>query len=210
MNNRQQSEAQALLRSSEFAATRLADFTHQPPTKVDLKFASARGRLLTTITDLGGKQAIQAGGSFSEETASQAVLRDELEEELRDINLTAAAIAEETRNPALMERFRMPHGQSDNALAASARAIAAAIRELALNDEFEAHGHPADTAADLEDLADGFDGKEGEVMRRGIAGRWRITPRRWPTCAPCSPRASRCTPPRRIRSTPRRDRWMPW
>ena len=71
-------------------------------------------------------------------------------------------MAEETANPALMERFRMPHGQSDNDLAASTRAIAAAIRELALNDEFEAHGHPPDTAGDLEGLADEFTGSEGE------------------------------------------------
>ena len=31
---------------------------------------------------------------------------------------------------------------------------------------------------------------------RGIAGRWRITRRRWRTCARCSPRASRSTPAR--------------
>ena len=150
MNHRQQSEAQSLLRSSEFATTRLADFTHQPATSVDLKCASARTRLTAAITDLGGKQAIQAGGAFGQQTEDQGILRDELEEELRDINLTAASIAEETANPALMERFRMPHGQSDNDLAASTRAIAAAIRELALNDEFEAHGHPPDTASEGE------------------------------------------------------------
>ena len=121
-----------------------------------------RLRLTTAITDLGGKQAIQAGGAFGQQTEVQGILRDELEEELRDINLTAASIAEETANPALMERFRMPHGQSDNDLAASTRAIAAAIRELALNDEFEAYGHPPDTASDLEALADEFTGSEGE------------------------------------------------
>jgi hypothetical protein len=162
MTRRQQTEAQALLRSSEFAATRLADFTHQPPTKVDAKYLSARTRLTTAITDLGGKQAIQAAGAFGEETENQRVLRNELEDELRDINLTAAAIAEETSNAALMERFRMPHGQSDNGLAASARAIAIAIRELELNDEFEAHGHPLDTATDLEEMVDDFDQSEGE------------------------------------------------
>jgi hypothetical protein len=162
MNKRQRPEAQALVRASDFISTRLPDFTHQPLTKVDLKFASARDRLTAAITDLGGKQAIQAGGAFAEETERQAILRDELEEELRDINLTAAAIAEETGNPAMMERFRMPHGQSDANLAASTRAIAAAIRELSLNDEFEAHGHPADTAADLEEMAAEFISSEGD------------------------------------------------
>ena len=162
MNRRQQHVAQAFLRANEFAATRLPDFTHQPPTKVDLKFASARGRLTQATDDLGGRLAIQSGGSFSEETTLQAVLRDELEDELRDVNITAAAIAEETANPALMDRFRMPHGASDRSLVAATRAMAAAIRELSLNDEFEAHGHPADTAAALDQLAAEFDAKEGE------------------------------------------------
>ncbi len=161
MKKRQKLEAQSLVRATDYAATRLADFTHQPATKVDLKFTSAQARLAAAITDLGGKQAIQAGGNYGEETDRQGVLRDELEEELRDINLTAAAIAEETQDPALMARFRMPHGQSDVDLAASTRAIAAAIRELALNDEFEAHGHPADTATELESMADDFANSEG-------------------------------------------------
>ena len=162
MTHRQQIVAQALLRSNEYATTRLTDFTHAPATKVDLKFASARDRLSAVITTLGGKQAIQAGGAYNEETANQEVLRNELEEELRDINTTAGSISEETANPALMDRFRVPHGVSDSDLAASARAMATAIRELGLNDEFESHGHPADTATDLEQMADDFERKEGE------------------------------------------------
>lgn len=162
MKRRQQHEAQALLRANEYAATRQPDFAHQPPTKVDAKFTQTCQRLGTVITDLGGKQAIQAGGAYGEETEHQRVLRQDLEEELRDVNATAAAISEETANPAMMDRFRMPYGSSDRNLAASARAMAAAIRDLALNDEFEAHGHPADTAADLEQMADAFDTTEGE------------------------------------------------
>lgn len=161
MNKRQRPEAQAIIRASDFAATRQPDFSHLPPTKVDLKFISTQTRLTTAIADFGGSQALQAGGAFAEETEAQAILRDELEEELRDINLTAAAIAEETSNPAMMERFRMPHAQNDSNLAASARAIAAAIRELALNDEFEAHGHPPDTATDLEAMVLDFITSEG-------------------------------------------------
>lgn len=162
MNKRQRPVAQAIVRASDFATSRLPDFTHQPPTKVDLKYTSARERLTTVIGTLGGKQAIQSGGIYNEETASQRILRDELEEELRDINSTAASIAEETHNPAMMERFRMPHGESDNSLAASTSAIAAAIRELGLNDEFEAHGHPADAATALEEMVGGFEQSEGE------------------------------------------------
>lgn len=161
MNKRQRPVAQALVRANDFADTLLPDFTHQPLTKVDQKFTSARQRLTAATDLLGGKQAIQAGGVYNEETENQSVLRDELEEELRDINSTAGSIAEETHNSSLMARFRMPHGQSDSDLAASARAIAAAIRELELNDEFEAHGHPGDTATDLEELVVEFIGSEG-------------------------------------------------
>ena len=162
MNRRQQNKAQAFLRSDEFAGTRLADFTHQPPEKVDLKFASARARLAAAITTLGGKQAIQAGGTFGEETEKQRALREELEDELEDINASADSIASETGNPSLMERFRMPDGNGDSRLIAKARAFATAIRELSLNDEFEAHGHTADTAADLEEMAAALEGSEGE------------------------------------------------
>jgi hypothetical protein len=161
MNKRQRPVAESLVRASDFAATRLSDFTHQPPTKVDLKFISARDRVAAAIALLGGKLAIQAGGAYHEETDNQGILRDELEEELRDINSTAASIAEETANPAMMARFRMPHGQSDSDLAVSARAFAVAIRELELNDEFEAHGHPQDTATDLEEMIEEFSGSEG-------------------------------------------------
>ncbi len=161
MTRLQQTEAQALLHSNDYTAIRLPDFIHEPLSKVDLKFASARDRLTAAIAELGGKQVIQAGGSFGEETENQRVLRGDLEEELRDINTTAAAIAEETANSALMERFRMPHGGSDGSLAVSARAIAAAIRELGLNDEFESHGHPEDSATDLEAMVDNFVQSEG-------------------------------------------------
>ncbi|MGL4401549.1 MAG: hypothetical protein ACRCXD_16930 [Luteolibacter sp.] len=162
MNRRQQNKAQAFLRSSEFAETRLVDFTHQPPTKVDVKFVSAQARLAATITTLGGKQAIQAGGSFAEETEKQRALREDLEDELEDINASADSIASETGNPSIMERFRMPDGNGDTRLIAKARAFATAICELSLNDEFEAHGHGADTAADLEQLATALEGSEGQ------------------------------------------------
>jgi hypothetical protein len=162
MNRRQQTAAQALLRANEFAASRLPDFTHQPPTKVDLKVADARERLTRAITELGGKQAIQAGGVYAEETQRQSILRGDVLEELQDVNTTAAAIAEETANPALMNRFRMPYGSGAGALIATTRAMAAAIRELGLNDEFEAHGFSADTAATLDQLAADFELKEGE------------------------------------------------
>lgn len=162
MNRRQQNKAQAFLRANEFAQTLLVDFTHQPPTPVDEKFASARIRLDAAITALGGKQSIQAGGSYAEETEKQRQLRIELEDELADVNATAQAISKETANPAILERFRLSGSNGLARLIAKARAFATAIRELSLNDEFAAHGHPADTAADLEQLAQALESSEGD------------------------------------------------
>ena len=56
----------------------------------------------------------------------------------------------------------MPDGNGDARLAATARAFATAIRDLSLNDEFSAHGHPADTASALEALIAAFEGSEGD------------------------------------------------
>lgn len=144
----------------------MADFTHTPPTKVDVKFSAARQRLQKAIADLGGKGVIQEGGAFGEATEMQRTLRQDLEEELRNFNRTASAIAEETRNPGLMDRFRMPQGSGDSELRIKALAMAKAIRDLNLADEFTAHGHDEDAAADLEEQAAGFKGSEGE---QGVA-----------------------------------------
>lgn len=162
MNTRQNAVAAALVRSAEFTTSRQADFTHTPLTKVDAKFASAQLRLQTAITALGGKAAIQAGGGYGESTQAQRSARQRLEDLLSEVNDAADAIADETDNEALMDRFRMPDGRGDEELKGRARGMALAIRELELNDEFEAHGFGADTAADLETHASALDGSEGD------------------------------------------------
>ena len=163
MNTRQNAIAQSFVRADEFVDQRKPqDFTHTPPTKVDEKVSSAQQRLKGAITSLGGKQAIQSGGGFGESTQSQRTLRADVIEELRDIVRTAEAISEETGNEAMMDRFRMPGGRGDEELKARARGMAAAIRDLSLNDEFEGHGHGEDTAADLEESISEFEASEGE------------------------------------------------
>jgi|GEM_PF-4390296 len=51
---------------------------------------------------------------------------------LRKINTTVAAIAGETKRPALMDRFRVPHGDGDTELAAKSRSFGTALEELNL------------------------------------------------------------------------------
>ena len=168
MNARQIAKANALLGASEYAATRTSDFTHDPLTKVDMKFASALAMINTAIEQLGGKQSIQSGRSFLQESAEQAILRDELEDYLSDLNFTVATIAEEIGNPAIKTRFRTADSRGDDQLAATALGMAAAIEELSLNDELESHGYPADTAAHLKALVKEFKSTEaGQGRSRG-------------------------------------------
>lgn len=161
MNARQIAEANAILGANDYSATLATDFTHTPPTRVDEKFAFARAMITTAIADLGGKQGIQSGAGYRAETSQQRILREGLEDHLGDINFTISAIAAEKESPALKSRFRMPNGHGDTELAATALGMAAAIRELGLNDELESHGYPADTAAFLEDLVEEFKASEG-------------------------------------------------
>ena len=169
MNAKQTKEAQMLVQVDEFNDRRLPDFTHNPPTAVDLKFAATRGRLKLAVRELGGKAAIQASRIFNQQTEEKRTLRQDLEDEMRNYNATARSIAEETKNSGLMDRFRMPQGSGDGELKAKARAFAAAIRELSLNDEFAAHGHgdlddagqPVAPDAVLEAIADDFETGEG-------------------------------------------------
>ena len=165
----QQNIAQALVRVQDFSTARAADFTHNPLTKVDAKHADTLAKLSEAITRLGGKAAIQAGGGFGQSTGDQKAIRQELEDELRGINRTASSIAEEKKTPAMMDRFRMPSGSGDQELEIKARGMAAAIRELGLNDEFLSHGHEEETnengvtdvGAVLENTASDLEDSEG-------------------------------------------------
>ena len=169
MNAKQTKEAQRLVRVDEFNDQRAGDFAQTPLTLVDRKFAEASVILKKAIKSLGGKAAIQAGGAFGQQTEEKRTLRQEIEDEMRGYNRSVGAIAEARVNPGLMDRFRMPQGSGDGELKAKARAFAAAIRELSLNDEFAAHGHadeddngnPIAPNAVLDRMADDFEAGEG-------------------------------------------------
>lgn len=160
MTKRQKREAQRLVRSHDWAEGRAADFATAKP-KVLAKFTATVAFLAQVIADLGGRAAIQAAGSYGEETSGQRVLRADVEDTLRAFNRSAASIADEKKDPSIMERFRMPVGGSDENLRVRLRAFANAIDELALADDFAALDHE-DTAEDLRTMADDFEGTEGE------------------------------------------------
>jgi len=152
MNAKQTEEGERALRMLVFAEGRAADFTHTPATPVDTKHATTITRLAGVIEDLGGKEAIQQAGEFGEETEQQRGDRGTVEAMLRKINTTVAAIAEETKRPALMDRFRVPHGDGDTELAAKLRSFGTALEELNLLTALAEHSLVV-TKAGLEQMA---------------------------------------------------------
>lgn len=177
MNAKQTEEAKRALRMLTFAKGRVADFTHSPATKVDLKHAETIVKLEKVIADLGGKEAIQNADEFGEQTEEQRGDRGTVEATLRKINTTVAAIAQETKRPSLMDRFRMPHGDGDTELAAKLRSFGTALVELGLLTPLEEHSLVV-TKAGLEQMADDLLGGTGEqgVARAKQAGATAVIP----------------------------------
>ncbi len=160
MNDPQRRIARSFLNVDAFNTGRAADFTHTPATPVDARWAGARQKLKDAIRDLGGKAAIQAGGARGQQTGVTLIERTDIEEVMRRGNLVASSIADETHNPGLMERFRMPHGNNDGKLVDKLRGFANAMTELSLVEDFAAHGF-TEMPADLLEMADNFERSMG-------------------------------------------------
>lgn len=149
MNDRQRNQVQRLLRVKGFCDEYAPLFTNTPPKPGDVKFAAGRTAIGTLLTQIQGRQAVQASGSFGQASGRQEVERLELVELMRAVIRTAGAIADERDDPALIDRFRMPRGTNDVELVARANAFADAIVELNLAAAFTEHGYEGDVVADL-------------------------------------------------------------
>lgn len=152
MNAKQTAEAKRALRMSAFAKGHATDFVHVPLTPADQKHAATITKLDTAITALGGKEAIQNANEFGEDTEELRGDRGTVEATLRSINTTVAANAEETNNPSMMDRFRMPHGNGDTELASKLRGFATALTDLNLYPVLAEHSLVL-TPAGLEQMA---------------------------------------------------------
>ncbi len=146
MNAKQTQEAKRLVRMLAFANGKVADFTHTPLTPADVKHAETITKMEGEVEALGGEEAIQKANEFGEKTEVQRTDRGDVESMLRNINKSVAAIAEETKNPSLMDRFRLPHGNGDTELAAKLRGFATAIEELDLLAGLASHALVITTA----------------------------------------------------------------
>lgn len=162
MTQRQTATATALLHAFDYAESRSADFTHDPPLPVDETFNTTLTRLEGILKDLGVKKTTQKGGNFHQHTGQQAQLRDQLEEDLADAVQTAISISNRGGDSSAMAHFRLPASHSDANLVTTANSMAQGIRQLGLNAAYHAHGWPADAATHLENLAKAFERSEAD------------------------------------------------
>jgi hypothetical protein len=169
MNEREQARFDMLKRVGTFGTNNAADFNSPVPPARDVTAGQTQAKQLfddinTAETGLIARIAKNAetqqtgSGTARGGTTSKTVLRDALLLELKGINRTAAAIAEEKEKPEIMDKFRMPSGVSDTVLVAKARAIAEAATPM--TDDFVRYGHETTFAADLSAHIDVFNKAE--------------------------------------------------
>jgi hypothetical protein len=165
MNAREQARFDALKRIATFGANNISDFPLATPPATSLPH-TLFPRLSTDETGLIDRiaknaQTQQTGtGTARGGTTSRTVLRDALFLELKGINRTAIAIAEDQNKPEIMDKFRMPYSVSDTVLVAKANAIADAAEPLAA--DFAPYGHDATFVDDLRAHITAFDESETE------------------------------------------------
>ena len=102
----------------------------------------------TIITELDGYAQAEASGMANQRqgTATRALARTALHDDLEAINRTARSMANEV--PGINEKFRMPPTGNDQILLTAARAFGAEAEPLA--SQFIAHELPANFLADLD------------------------------------------------------------
>lgn len=141
MNTRQSARVDAFKRAKQFGKDNAEDFKPKAPKTEATKWQTQQAELATIIEAAEGKHAVQQGGALDAATTDKAVLRDALMSDLRLINGSVGYLSEEKKDPALMDRFRMPNGHNDVELVAKARAFLTAIDELEIEAELLALEH---------------------------------------------------------------------
>lgn len=173
MNAREQARFDMLKRVGDFGTERVADFVPVPPsttpTKAQVLF-TALG--LTTDDPDAGSTTLMArvkaatkgqqsgAGAYHGGTTSKEVQRDGLLLDLRGIIKSAGAIAEAQGMPEIMDTFRLPHTNSNEVLAATARAIA--DKAETMSAAFIELEHPANFVAALRQRVAAFESADSD------------------------------------------------
>jgi hypothetical protein len=155
----------ALKRTKVFGGENVTDWTPVPPAPAStaqantIKLYGQLDDVLTQLTTQGADKEA-AASEFHSGTGTKSLLRTGLLAELKGLNKTAGTIAETTKNPALMDKFRMPHGVSDTVLASKARAFA--TNAEAMEADFEGLGHAPGFADALRQQVTTFEGAKDD------------------------------------------------
>lgn len=162
MNTRQKTRVDAFKRAKQFGKDNGNDFKPKPPATDPTKAQKLFTELATIIEGADGKHAVQLGGAVGAATTDKSVLRDALMSDLRSINGSVGYLSEEQKDPAMMDRFRLPDGHNDAELVGKARAFITAIEELGLEDQLLALEHDDNFLETLDARIEEFEGADDE------------------------------------------------
>src|SRR4051812_38565143 len=168
MNDTVNSNLQTCRRMQEFCSSHSSDFA---PTSLGAQLSTKLSTQLSDLTSLTATQA-SGGGAARQATELRADARDDLHSRLKRFNRTANAIA--ITVPGLDNKFRLPRGDNDEQLVATARAFASDAVEF--KDHFTAREMPATCIDDLnasitrfENSMDDQSGAVGDRVGSGVA-----------------------------------------
>lgn len=147
MEENQARRHQMFVRVKSFGADHANDFA---PGGLGTQLFADLGGIVSQLENHASAESSSVGAA-KEGTTTRRVAREALREDLEAISRTARAMAEDT--PGINEKFRLPRGNSDQALVSAARAFA--IDAAPLSAQFISHELPGDFLMDLNsDIAD--------------------------------------------------------
>lgn len=158
MDDLENRRREMFIRVHGFGTTRSADFG---PTTLGGQLFAALGVIITELNDHASTQASGFGGA-QQGTSTRSVTRQALRDDLRAINRTAEAIAQDT--PGFDDQFRVPPVGNDQNLLHAARAILA--NATPVSAQFISHELPADF---LDDLRTGIANFETAINRQSAS-----------------------------------------
>ncbi len=173
MNDRDAARFDMMKRVGDFGTERVAEFVPVPPSTTPTKAQTLFTALgLSTDDPDAGSTTLMArikaatkgqqsgAGAYHGGTTSKEVQRDGLLLDLRGIIKSAGAIAEAQGKPEIMDTFRLPHTNSNEVLAATARAIADKAEEMSA--AFIELEHPANFVTALRQRVAAFESADSD------------------------------------------------
>lgn len=159
-------------RVKEFGEVNSADIAGTTPGTQPSKAPVLFTELDTVITGIGSAATGQMDGVGAAQsgTTLKEGQRNQLEEMMRGIHLSADAIASAQDKPEIMDTFRLNHGRNDTKLVINAKAFADAAEPL--KPAFVELGHDVNFIQNLKDQVDAFEKaddsqSDGEQKRSG-------------------------------------------